>query len=119
MQISMLEQKTSLSTKLAMEGIHNDHPYVSDVLKIDKEDDNSDLAVDLQLGTDTFVVDSHNINCRVKFKYKSIIEQVCLLKGRWLELLADKIKNHNINLSQESITFNQLVYETYKGRIKK
>ena len=50
--------------KKAMEGIHNDHPYVSDVLGIDKEDDNSDLAVDLQLGTDTFVIDSKNIGCR-------------------------------------------------------
>ena len=56
-----------------MEGIHNDRPYVSDVLGIDKEDDNSNLAVDLQLGMDTFVVDSHNINCRVNFSSMSSI----------------------------------------------
>ena len=60
--------------KSAMEGFHNDHPYVSDLLGIDEKGDNSNLAVDLQLGMDTFVVDSHNINCRVKFQDKSIIE---------------------------------------------
>ena len=47
-----------------MEGFHNDHPYVSDLLGIDEEGENSDLAVDLQLGTDTFVIDSKNIGCR-------------------------------------------------------